>query len=47
MHGLADVWGNNENFLARGYGFCVLHDGKVVGSCQTVFAADGYASRFP
>ncbi len=43
MHGLADVWGSNESFLTHGFGFCVLYDGKVVSSCQTVFVADGYA----
>ena len=43
MHGLADVWGSNESFLAHGFGFCVLLDGKVVSSCQTVFVADGHA----
>jgi hypothetical protein len=43
VHGLADLWGSNESFLARGFGFCALRDGKVISSCQTVFVADGHA----
>jgi len=32
---LTEYWGTVENFLARGIGFCVLHDNKVVSKCTS------------
>jgi len=41
--GLEAFWGSLDRFLARGYGFAVLHGDEVVSRCHTVVVGDGRA----
>ena len=41
--GAAELWGSLDSFMARGFGFCVLHGEAMVSRCQPVFIGDGRA----
>ena len=37
------LWGGVHNFLARGFGFCMLADGELASACDSAFCAGGRA----
>ena len=37
------LWGGVQNFLAHGFGCCVLADGELASACDTPFCAGGRA----
>ena len=37
------LWGGVQNFLAHGFGFCVLSDGELASACDSAFCAGGWA----
>lgn len=41
--GIPELWGSVEQFLAYGWGYCVLQGDAFVSSSQTVFLGDGRA----
>lgn len=41
--GMPDLWGSVEQFLAHGWGYCVLDGDEFASSCQTVFVGDNSA----
>jgi len=36
-----ETWRSVGDFLARGFGFCLLHDGNVVSECLSAFVSRG------
>ena len=39
----SDLWGSCDNFIANGFGFCVLKDGEFVSVCNTYYVSQGRA----
>jgi RimJ/RimL family protein N-acetyltransferase len=37
------LWGDAHNFLAQGFGFCVLAGGELASACDSAFCAGGWA----
>jgi RimJ/RimL family protein N-acetyltransferase len=37
------LWGGVQNFLAHGFGYCVLADGELASACDSPFCAGGRA----
>lgn len=38
-----DLWGSGENFMAKGFGFCILRDQELASVCNTYYVSEGYA----
>lgn len=38
-----EYWGSVANFLANGFGYCVLHNERVVSECTSIFVGDAIA----
>jgi len=36
LPGVDSSWGSVDNFLAKGFGFCVMKDDKIISRCSTV-----------
>ncbi|MED4206182.1 GNAT family N-acetyltransferase [Neobacillus mesonae] len=34
-----EYWGSVSNFIKNGFGFCILHKGKVVSECTSIFSS--------
>ncbi|MBM7602962.1 RimJ/RimL family protein N-acetyltransferase [Metabacillus crassostreae] len=34
-----EYWGSVTNFIENGFGFCILHQGKVVSECTSIFSS--------
>jgi hypothetical protein len=41
LPGIGSSWGSVDNFLAKGFGFCVMKDDKVISRCSTVHVGGG------
>lgn len=37
------TWRNIDDFLSKGFGFCLTEDDRIVSTCSTVFVGDGEA----
>ena len=37
------LWGGVQNFIAHGFGFCILADGELASACDSAFCAEGAA----
>ncbi|APH04988.1 GNAT family N-acetyltransferase [Bacillus weihaiensis] len=38
-----EYWGSSSNFIEKGFGYCILHNGKVVSECTSIFSSQKYA----
>ncbi|QDQ02680.1 GNAT family N-acetyltransferase [Lysinibacillus fusiformis] len=38
-----EYWGSVANFSAKGFGYCILHKGKVISECTSIFASLQFA----
>ncbi|MEH7121874.1 GNAT family N-acetyltransferase [Bacillus sp. JJ1773] len=36
-------WGSISNFIENGFGFCILHNRKVVSECTSIFSSQQFA----
>lgn len=36
-------WGSAANFLEQGFGYCLLHNGRIVSECTSIFKANQWA----
>lgn len=34
-----EYWGSVSNFIEKGFGYCILHKGKVVSECTSIFSS--------
>lgn len=34
-----EYWGSISNFIENGFGYCILHNGKIVSECTSIFAS--------
>ncbi|WML51695.1 GNAT family N-acetyltransferase [Neobacillus sp. PS3-12] len=34
-----EYWGSVSNFIKNGFGYCILHKGKVVSECTSIFSS--------
>lgn len=41
--GIRELWGSIDNFLQKGFGFCVMKDDEIISNSQPVFIGDGRA----
>ena len=39
----SDIWGSSDQFLERGFGFCILHNGEFISACNTFYVGHGCA----
>ena len=42
--GVTGVFDSIDDFLQRGFGFCVMEDDEIISCCDTVFVGDGRAA---
>lgn len=38
-----EYWGSIMNFMENGFGFCILHNGKVISECSSIFSSHQFA----
>ncbi|MGE7919143.1 GNAT family N-acetyltransferase [Viridibacillus sp. NPDC093762] len=38
-----DYWGSVSNFIEKGFGYCILHKGKVVSECTSIFSSHQFS----
>lgn len=38
-----EYWGSISNFIENGFGYCILHNGKVISECSSIFSSQQYA----
>lgn len=38
-----EYWGSPSNFIENGIGFCVVHNGKVISECTSIFSSQDFA----
>lgn len=38
-----EYWGTVSNFRKNGFGYCILHNGKVVSECTSIFSSHHYS----
>lgn len=38
-----EYWGSISNFIENGFGFCILHNGKVISECNSIFSSQQFA----
>ena len=38
-----EYWGSVSNFTEKGFGYCILHKGKVVSECTSIFSSLQFA----
>lgn len=38
-----EYWGSVPNFIRKGFGYCILHNEKVVSECTAIFGSDEHA----
>lgn len=38
-----EYWGSVSNFIENGRGFCIVHEGKVISECTSIFSSRQYA----
>lgn len=38
-----EYWGSVSNFIGKGFGYCILHNEKVVSECTAIFCSDELA----
>ncbi|MFB7641920.1 GNAT family N-acetyltransferase [Peribacillus butanolivorans] len=38
-----EYWGSVSNFSENGFGYCILHKGKVVSECTSIFSSLQYS----
>jgi len=41
LPGVGSSWGSIDNFLAKGFGFCVMKDDEIISKCSTVHVGGG------
>jgi RimJ/RimL family protein N-acetyltransferase len=37
-----EYWGSVQNFIDRGFGYCILHNEKIVSECTSIFCSSKY-----
>lgn len=38
-----EYWGSTSNFIEKGFGFCILHNEKVISECSAIFSSQEFA----
>ncbi|MBP2242970.1 hypothetical protein J2Z40_003552 [Cytobacillus eiseniae] len=38
-----EYWGSISNFMEKGFGFCMLHHGKIISECTSIFSSKQFA----